>query len=197
MHLPRNSRLLLLHGTEEKQSRGSTRDGFESSVLVCDAALETRLGFPHFPPPPFLCRFFDSVSVSRTPRLTDPSSLRPHQVASGNLHVLDFRRIKDTERSTATSLFLTAPPASQPTALALSILESSPVVAAPAASSAGEVTKKAGRLMGEDEKQKIREAIARAGSVEEVRALERMLAEGFVPEKESTGKGKAAAKTVE
>ena len=40
---------------------------------------------------------------------------------------------------------------------------------------------KAGRLMTEEEKAKVRAAIAAAGSMEEVQKLERSLREGWVP----------------
>ena len=46
---------------------------------------------------------------------------------------------------------------------------------------------KAGRLMSKEEADKVREAIARATSVEEIRRLERMLKEGFMPGVDSVG----------
>ena len=46
---------------------------------------------------------------------------------------------------------------------------------------------KAGRLMSKEEADKVREAIARATSVEEIRRLERMLKEGFMPGMDSVG----------
>ena len=46
---------------------------------------------------------------------------------------------------------------------------------------------KAGRLMSKEEAQKVKEAIARATSVEEVRRLERQLKEGYLPSLEGVG----------
>ena len=46
---------------------------------------------------------------------------------------------------------------------------------------------KAGRLLTKEEANKVREAIAKATSVEEIRRLERSLKEGFLPSMESVG----------
>ena len=46
---------------------------------------------------------------------------------------------------------------------------------------------KAGRLMSKEEADKVREAISRATSVEEIRRLERMLKEGFLPGMDAVG----------
>ena len=46
---------------------------------------------------------------------------------------------------------------------------------------------KAGRLLTKEEANKVREAIANATSVEEIRRLERRLKEGFLPSMESVG----------
>lgn len=46
---------------------------------------------------------------------------------------------------------------------------------------------KAGRLMSKEEQARVKEAIAKATSVEEIRKLERQLKEGFVPDMESVG----------
>lgn len=46
---------------------------------------------------------------------------------------------------------------------------------------------KAGRLLSKDEANKVREAITKATSVEEIRRLERSLKEGFLPSMESVG----------
>ena len=46
---------------------------------------------------------------------------------------------------------------------------------------------KAGRLMSKEEADKVREAIAKATSVEEIRRLERSLKEGFMPSMEAVG----------
>ncbi len=46
---------------------------------------------------------------------------------------------------------------------------------------------KAGRLLTKEEANKVREAIAKATSVEEIRRLERSLKEGYLPSIESVG----------
>ena len=46
---------------------------------------------------------------------------------------------------------------------------------------------KAGRLMSKEDQQRVREAIAQATSVEEIRRLERGLREGFLPDMEAVG----------
>lgn len=46
---------------------------------------------------------------------------------------------------------------------------------------------KAGRLMSKEEADKVKEAIAKASSIEEIRKLERSLKEGFLPSIESVG----------
>lgn len=46
---------------------------------------------------------------------------------------------------------------------------------------------KAGRLMSKEDAQRVKEAIAKATSVEEIRRLERSLKEGFLPELDSVG----------
>jgi U2 small nuclear ribonucleoprotein A' len=112
--------------------------------------------------------------------LLNPSSLL--QVAKGALHSLDFNRIKDAERTSATALFLTPPPTSQPTALAVAL--STPSTSA--ASKAATETKKAGRMMTQEEREKIKRAVMQAESVDEVRRLERMLREGWIPEEEKS-----------
>jgi len=105
------------------------------------------------------------------------------------LRVLDYQRIKDKERESAKSLFLT--PDNLPTALATAVASTltAPSAAnahpdmdqslsAPAALTAG----KAGRMMTAEERERVRAAIARAGSAEEVKRLEKMLREGYVPD---------------
>ncbi|KAI0757288.1 L domain-like protein [Daedaleopsis nitida] len=106
-----------------------------------------------------------------------------------NLRVLDFQRIRDKERQAAKALFLTAD--NLPTQLATTIAQtvsthsSKPPVTTdePKPATQG----KAGRLMSKEEADKVREAIARATSVEEIRRLERMLREGFMPGMDSVG----------
>ncbi|PCH33361.1 L domain-like protein [Wolfiporia cocos MD-104 SS10] len=107
-----------------------------------------------------------------------------------NLRVLDFQRIRDKERQAAKTLFLTADglPTQLATTLSTTVTTHSskpPVLSdepkpAPAAG-------KAGRLMSKEEAQRVREAIARATSIEEIRRLERSLKEGFLPDMQSVG----------
>lgn len=93
------------------------------------------------------------------------------------------------ERETAKSLFMT--PEKLPTALATSISttvskHSSKALVTdeprPAAQSV-----KAGRLMSKEDAEKVKAAIAKATTVEEIRKLERSLREGYMPEMESVG----------
>ncbi|CED84999.1 U2-associated snRNP A' protein [Phaffia rhodozyma] len=110
------------------------------------------------------------------------------KVAAGQLHVLDYTRIKDQERTTAKELFLTPPPHSQPNSLATSLLTSSKAASSSASAPvtksgpAGVQNGQKGRLMSEEDREKVKQAILKAESTEEVRSLERMLAEGHVPE---------------
>jgi U2 small nuclear ribonucleoprotein A' len=102
------------------------------------------------------------------------------------LRVLDFQRVTDKERSTARGLFLT--PDSLPTALSVSL---SSARANPASIAQASATKtfipgvdaagRAGRLMTAEEKERVKEAIKNASSVEEIRKLEATLREGWVP----------------
>ena len=46
---------------------------------------------------------------------------------------------------------------------------------------------KAGRLMSKEDQEKVKAAIAKATSIEEVRKLERSLREGYLPDMESVG----------
>lgn len=108
------------------------------------------------------------------------------KVAKGNLHTLDFERIKDATRESARKL-LTDPLTTLPNSLAhqLSIPTTSSVPGAALSTSikAGSTMKSGkGRLMTPDEKRRVVEALTRAQTSEEVRKLERMLADGLVPE---------------
>jgi U2 small nuclear ribonucleoprotein A' len=106
------------------------------------------------------------------------------------LRVLDFQRIRDKERLTAKNLFLTAE--KLPTALASTIsatvsshstktdITSDEPKPAPSAG-------KAGRLMSKEDAEKVKQAIAKATSVEEVRKLERSLREGYMPGSDAVG----------
>ncbi|KAG8759607.1 U2 snRNP complex subunit [Serendipita sp. 396] len=105
-----------------------------------------------------------------------------------SLRVLDFTRIKDKERKQGETLFLT--PDSLETALASQLAATVTTNAAKAAVAAtldeprasGSNAGRAGRLMTAEEKARIKAAIARAASAEEIKALERKLREGWVPE---------------
>ena len=46
---------------------------------------------------------------------------------------------------------------------------------------------KAGRLMSKEDQEKLKAAIAKATTIEEVRKMERSLREGYLPEMESVG----------
>ncbi|THV06056.1 L domain-like protein [Dendrothele bispora CBS 962.96] len=106
------------------------------------------------------------------------------------LRVLDFQRIREKERTAAKQLFVTAD--NLPTALAttLSTTVSGHATKAvltidepkPAAAMA-----KAGRLMSKEDAERVKAAIAKAGSIEEIRRLERSLREGYMPEMDSVG----------
>ncbi|KAI0639107.1 L domain-like protein [Trametes polyzona] len=107
-----------------------------------------------------------------------------------NLRVLDFQRIREKERQAARALFLTAD--NLPTQLATTLSQtvsthsSKPPVTSDEPKPLVQAGK-AGRLMSKEEADKVREAIARATSVEEIRRLERMLREGFLPGMDSVG----------
>ncbi|BGP13260.1 hypothetical protein JCM10213_004970 [Rhodosporidiobolus nylandii] len=110
------------------------------------------------------------------------------------LRVLDFERVKQADRERANSLFQT--PTGEPTALHTSFLAAAASGASapslvgsktfepgvePTAAAAAAASGKAGRLLTKDEKDRVRKAIEGAESVEEIRRLQRMLAQGFVP----------------
>lgn len=104
------------------------------------------------------------------------------QVARGNLQTLDFTRVKQTLRESARKLFVdeeTQNPT--PLALQLSAQKGGAPVAAPIALPSTQKSSK-GRLMTPEEKKRVVEAIKRAKTGEEVRKLERMLADGVVPD---------------
>ncbi|KAJ7071496.1 leucine-rich repeat-domain-containing protein [Mycena amicta] len=106
------------------------------------------------------------------------------------LRVLDFQRIRDKERQTAKALFLTAD--NLPTALATTIsstvsTQSSKALVTTDEPKPAPMPGKAGRLMSKEDAEKVKAAIAKASSMEEVRRLERSLREGYMPEMESVG----------
>jgi U2 small nuclear ribonucleoprotein A' len=110
-------------------------------------------------------------------------------VAKGNLHVLDYTRIKDSIRESSRKL-LTDSATNLPNALAqqLSIPTTSSIPGATVSLSKATATQSLkggkGRLMTPDEKRRVVEALTRAQTAEEVRKLERMLADGLIPEGE-------------
>jgi hypothetical protein len=110
------------------------------------------------------------------------------QVASGGLRTLDFQRIKESTRQSARKL-LVDPETNEPNSLAIQLSTPStsaiPGSALPIASKAA-VKGGKGRLMTPDEKKRVVEALTRANTAEEVRKLERMLAEGLIPEGDTT-----------
>ncbi|KAJ7630573.1 leucine-rich repeat-domain-containing protein [Roridomyces roridus] len=106
------------------------------------------------------------------------------------LRVLDFQRIRDKERQAGKALFVTAD--NLPTALATTIsttvsTQASKTTITSDEPKAAPLMGKAGRLMSKEDAEKVKAAIAKATSMEEVRRLERSLREGYMPEMESVG----------
>ncbi|TFK41301.1 leucine-rich repeat-domain-containing protein [Crucibulum laeve] len=106
------------------------------------------------------------------------------------LRVLDFQRIRDKERKTGKSLFVTAD--NLPTALATTITttvstHSTKTVLTIDEPKVTSASGKAGRLMSKEDQEKVKAAIAQATSMEEIRRLERSLREGYMPDMESVG----------
>ncbi|KAK7064540.1 U2 small nuclear ribonucleoprotein A [Favolaschia claudopus] len=106
------------------------------------------------------------------------------------LRVLDFQRIRDKERQAGKALFVTGE--NLPTALATTIsttvsTQSSKALVTTDEPKLAPVAGKAGRLMSKEDAEKVKAAIAKATSMEEVRRLERSLREGYMPEMESVG----------
>lgn len=106
------------------------------------------------------------------------------------LRVLDFQRIRDKERQTAASLFLTADGLETQLATTLSTTVSSHSANAPVNADEPKpavAPGKAGRLMSKEDAAKVKAAIAKATSVDEIRRLERQLKEGYLPSLDSVG----------
>jgi len=106
------------------------------------------------------------------------------------LRVLDFQRIRDKERQAAKALFVTAE--NLPTALATTLsttvsTQSSKALVTTDEPKLAPLMGKAGRLMSKEDAEKVKAAIAKATSMDEVRRLERSLREGYMPEIESVG----------
>ncbi|KIK96514.1 hypothetical protein PAXRUDRAFT_825877 [Paxillus rubicundulus Ve08.2h10] len=108
-----------------------------------------------------------------------------------SLRVLDFQRIRDKERQTGKSLFITAE--GLPTALATTISTTISKHGAKTTSVTTDEPKlalgaeKAGRLMSKEEVERVKQAIAMATSIEDIRRLERSLKEGYMPSMEAVG----------
>ncbi|KAI0067942.1 L domain-like protein, partial [Artomyces pyxidatus] len=106
------------------------------------------------------------------------------------LRVLDFQRIRDKERQIARSVFLTGDGLLNALATTLSTTVSTHSSKPTTSSDEPRpipTHSKAGRLMSKEEADKVKEAIAKATSIEEIRKLERSLKEGFLPSTESVG----------
>jgi len=107
-----------------------------------------------------------------------------------NLRVLDFQRIREKERKAGKTLFLTAEGVPNALATTLSTTVSShagKAVLTIDEPRAAPVTGKAGRLMSKEDQDRVKAAIAKATSMEEIRRLERGLREGYLPDMESIG----------
>jgi len=112
------------------------------------------------------------------------------------VRVLDFEKVKDKERHRAKELFL-EPDSKLLTPLALSISTTNPTKA-PLINGTknfiqglSTLSGEKGRLLTEDERDRVKKAIETASTVEEVRRLKRQLDEGYVPaEKEVSRMGK-------
>lgn len=102
------------------------------------------------------------------------------------LRVLDYRKVKLAERQAAADLFFDAA-AAAPTPLAVQLSSTEPGAIAAAAADdktfiPGEITAvQGGKVMTEEERARVRKAIEDAESVDEVRRLQRMLEQGFLP----------------
>ncbi|ORX39167.1 leucine-rich repeat-domain-containing protein [Kockovaella imperatae] len=116
------------------------------------------------------------------------------KVGRGSLRTLDFKRIKDSERAAAKKLFVDST-TSLPNALANRLSTSTAAVSGSTgltkgsaggagAAGGGPLKGGKGRLMTPEEKKKVVEALTRAKTADQVRKLERMLAEGLIPEGE-------------
>ncbi|KAF7789203.1 hypothetical protein EIP86_000142 [Pleurotus ostreatoroseus] len=106
-----------------------------------------------------------------------------------SLRVLDFQRIRDKERQAGKSLFVTADglPTQLATTLSTTVSTHAKAPVTTDEPKPAAAPGHAGRLMSKEEAQRVKDAIAKATSIEEVRRLERSLREGFLPEMESVG----------
>jgi U2 small nuclear ribonucleoprotein A' len=101
-----------------------------------------------------------------------------------------FTFVRLQERQTAKTLFVTAE--KLPTALATTISTTVSTQSSKAAITTDEPrlavpAGKAGRLMSKEDAEKVKAAIAKATSVEEIRKLERSLREGYMPDMDAVG----------
>jgi len=106
------------------------------------------------------------------------------------LRVLDFQRIRDKERSLGKQSFLT--PDNRLTALAETLSTTVSTASTKIALTTDEprpaaAMAKAGRLMSKEDAERVKAAIAKATSIEEIKRLERSLRDGYMPEMESVG----------
>lgn len=120
-----------------------------------------------------------STAISQLPNYR---SWLVHNLPS--LRWLDFTKVKQKEREHARSLFVTDD--GRPTSLATSMGGQS-VSAEQAASGAKgaktfEVDNAQNKGLTDEQKMRIRKAIEKAGTLEEIQRLKRMLADGFVPD---------------
>jgi U2 small nuclear ribonucleoprotein A' len=107
-----------------------------------------------------------------------------------SLRVLDFQRIRDKEREAGKALFTTAegvPNALADKTAATVSSEAAKRAVATDEPKAAAAMGKAGRLMSKEDQARVKEAIAKATSVEEIRRLEQSLKEGFMPNMDSVG----------
>ncbi|GAA6000815.1 hypothetical protein JCM10207_004672 [Rhodosporidiobolus poonsookiae] len=136
------------------------------------------------------CRKLESLSCKGAP-VAQAEHYKDWIVFScPKLRVLDYERVKQKDRDHARSLFLNAD--DTPTTLhdAFKAAAAAGLSAPSLVGGAGKTFEpgvepsaagKAGRLLTKEEKERVRQAIEGAESVEEIRRLQRMLAQGFVP----------------
>jgi len=124
-----------------------------------------------------------------------PVTLLPHYrhwviFRCNKVRVLDFDKVKDKERLRAKELFLEAG-TQNPTQLSLSISSNVPTKPVPIKSKQfipGSNIGEKGKLLTDEERERVKKAIEKATSVEEVRRLRRQLDEGYVPDDKSLGR---------
>jgi U2 small nuclear ribonucleoprotein A' len=109
-----------------------------------------------------------------------------HNIPS--LRWLDYAKVKESERQSARSLYVNAE--GSPTELAQSMGAQSVHIEAAATAQAngktfevpGTEQQKKGKGLTEEQKQRVRKAIEKAGTLEEIQRLKRMLQDGFIPD---------------